>query len=57
VWARWESLAVVKATHLGEITLDKSWSSKLGVWREAISLTQENPFAKKLIEETRARRF
>ena len=40
--ARRESLAVVKAIHLGEITPDKSWSSILGVCREASSLTQEN---------------
>jgi hypothetical protein len=44
--ARRESLAVVKATCLGEITLDKSWYSRLGVWREASSLTQEKPLSK-----------
>jgi hypothetical protein len=37
----------VKATRLGEITLDKFWSSRLGVCREASSLTQEKPIAKK----------
>ena len=30
---------MVKATRLGEITLVKSWSSKLGVCHEASSLT------------------
>jgi hypothetical protein len=44
---------VVKATCLGEITVDKSWSSKLGVCREASSLTQENYLLK---NSTRKRR-
>ena len=38
---------MVKAIHLGEITLDKSWSSRLGVCREASSFTQEKLLAKK----------
>jgi len=38
---------MVKATHLGEKTLYKSWSSRLGVCREASSLTQENDLLKK----------
>jgi len=38
---------MVKATLLGEKTLNKSWSSRLGVCREASSLTQENYLAKK----------
>jgi len=38
---------MVKATHLGEKTLKKSWSSRLGVCHEASSLTQENYFAEK----------
>jgi len=38
---------MVKATGLGEKTLNKSWSSRLGVCREASSLTQENYLAKK----------
>jgi hypothetical protein len=38
---------MVKATRLGEKTLNKSWSSRLGVCCEAISLTQENYSAKK----------
>jgi len=33
---------MVKATHIGELTLDKSWFSRLGVCHEASSLTQEN---------------
>ena len=37
---------MVKATLLGEKTLNKSWSSRLGVCREASSLTQENYLAK-----------
>ena len=37
---------MVKATHLGEKTLNKSWSSRLGVSREASSLTQEKLPAK-----------
>jgi hypothetical protein len=37
----------VKATRIGEITLDKSWSSRLGVCREASSCTQEKRIAKK----------
>jgi hypothetical protein len=45
--ARQEPLAIAKATRLGEITLDKSWSSRLGLWCEANSLTQEKPLAKK----------
>jgi len=47
----YEPLAVVKATHLGEKTLNKSWPSRLGVCRKASSLTQENYLAKKLNEE------
>jgi len=39
---------MAKAIHLGEITPDKSWSSRLGVCREASSLTQENYLLKKL---------
>jgi len=50
--ARRESLAVVKAIRLGEITPDKSWSSRLWVCREACSLTQENYLLKKLNVET-----
>ena len=38
---------MVKATRLGEITLDKYWSSSLGVCREASSLTQEKLLVKK----------
>ena len=38
---------MVKATRLGEITLNKSSSSRLGVCHEASSLTQENYLAKK----------
>jgi hypothetical protein len=38
---------MVKATRLGEKTLNKSWSPRLGVCREASSLTQENYIAKK----------
>jgi hypothetical protein len=30
------------------MTLDKSWFSRLRVWRETSSLTQENPLAKKV---------
>ena len=45
--ARQEPLAIVKATRLGEITLNKSWSSRMGVCREASSLTQEKLHAKK----------
>ena len=37
----------MKATRLGEITLNKSWSSRLGVCHEASSLSQEKPPAKK----------
>jgi len=37
---------MVKATHLGEKTLNKSWSSRLEVCREASSLTQVNYLAK-----------
>jgi hypothetical protein len=48
-------LAIVKATRLEEITLDKSWSSRLAVCREASSLTQEKPIVKKLNEEMRDR--
>jgi hypothetical protein len=44
-------LTIVKATCLGEITLDKSWSYRLAVCREANFLTQEKPIAKKLNEE------
>jgi hypothetical protein len=55
--ARLEPLALVKATRLGELTLDKSWSSRLGVCREASSLTQENYLLKKLKEEMLDRRF
>ena len=36
----------MKATHLGEITLKKSWSSRLRGCHEASSLTQEKPPAK-----------
>jgi len=42
---------MVKATRLGEKILNKSWSSRLGVCREASSLIQENYLAKKLNEE------
>ena len=42
-----ESLAMVKENHLGEKTLNNSWSSRLGVCHEASSLTQENYLAKK----------
>jgi hypothetical protein len=42
---------MVKATHLGEKTLNKCCSSRLGVCREASSLTQENYLLKKLNEE------
>jgi hypothetical protein len=52
--ARRESLAVVKVTRLGETTLDKSWSSRLGVCREASSLTQEKYLIK---SSTRKRRM
>jgi len=45
--ARWVSIAKVMATRLGEKTLNKSWPSRLGVCREACSLTQENLNAKK----------
>ena len=45
--ARWESSAVVKAIRLWEITPDKSSSSRLGVCREASSLTHENYLLKK----------
>jgi len=38
---------MVKATRLGEKTLYKSWSSRLGVCREASSLTHKNYLAKK----------
>jgi hypothetical protein len=38
---------VVKATRLGQTTLDKSWSYRLGVCREASSLTQEKYLLKK----------
>ena len=38
---------MVKAIRLGEITADKSWSSRLGVCREASSITQENYLLKK----------
>jgi len=38
---------------LGELTLFKSWSSKLGVGREASSLTQENYLLQKFNEEKR----
>ena len=38
---------MVKATHLGEKTLNKSWSSRLGFCREASSLTQEKLSANK----------
>jgi hypothetical protein len=37
---------VAKATRLGELPLDKSRTSRLGVWREASSLAQEKPLAK-----------
>jgi hypothetical protein len=49
--AGWESLAMVKAIHLGEKTLNKSWSSRLGVCHEASSITQENYLLKKLNKE------
>jgi len=52
VGARQESSAVVKAIRLGEITPDKPWSSRLGVCREASSLTQEIYLPRKLNEET-----
>jgi len=42
---------MVKVTHLGEKTLNKSWPSRLGVCREASSLTQENYLLKKLNKE------
>jgi len=48
---------MVKATHLGEKTLYKSWPSRLGVCREASSLIQENDLLKKLNEEKPDRRF
>ena len=42
---------MVKATHLGEKPLNKSWSSRLGVCRKASSLTQEKLSAKKTQRE------
>ena len=38
---------MMKATRLGEKTVNKSWSSRPGVCREASSFTQENYVAKK----------
>ena len=38
---------MVKETHLGEKTPNKSWPSRLGVCREASSLTQEKISTKK----------
>ena len=42
---------MVKATRLGEKTLNKSSSSRLRVCHEASSLTQENNLAKKKLKE------
>jgi hypothetical protein len=46
---------MVKATCLREKTLNKSWFSRLGVCREANSLTQENYLAEMLNEEMQVR--
>jgi hypothetical protein len=54
---RRESSAAVKAIHLGEITPEKSWSSRLGVCREASSLTQENYLLKISTKERRTDDF
>jgi len=48
---------MVKAIRLGEITPDKSSSSRLGVCCEASSITQENYLLKKLNVEMLDRWF